>query len=211
MLTVRDVVGEMVTWYRDGYLDPGVWEHITDKINPSALPTPAELPAIQLQYPMGGYPQLGYTRRHVVEETLALPFHTQPDVMQTLCPQFSALQIAAPPAPPGGETCGIPILPAAPAHPGAMSLVPLAAPPGGVLPVPPAAPHGGVLPVPPAASPGGVLPVPPATPSGADMEQLDMQSGANLPVGETNVTSSKGKCRVYSVRKAILYHGVSCY
>ena len=104
------MVGEMVTWQRDRYLDPGVWGHIQKKLDPSILPAgtsaPVELPSVSqmpLQYHSGlllGYPQLEYTKRHVIEETLTLPSHAPPCL-----PKFSTqLQIEATPAPPGATT-----------------------------------------------------------------------------------------------------------
>ena len=92
-----------MTWQRDRYLDPGVWGHIQKKLNSSVLPagtsSPAELPLQYYSGPVLGYPQLEYTKRHVIEETLTLPSHAPPCL-----PKFSTqLQIEATPAPPGAQ------------------------------------------------------------------------------------------------------------
>ena len=49
MLTVKDLVNNMVTWQQNRYLDPGVWSHFKSKINPAALPT--DISSLQLPAP----------------------------------------------------------------------------------------------------------------------------------------------------------------
>ena len=49
MLTVKDLVSNMVTWQQNRYLDPGAWDHFSLKISPEALP--ANVSSLQLPAP----------------------------------------------------------------------------------------------------------------------------------------------------------------
>ena len=49
---MKDLKEAMVEWHRERYLDPGVWEHLGQKISPAAMPTPSVLQA--LPPPPGG-------------------------------------------------------------------------------------------------------------------------------------------------------------
>ena len=49
MLTVKDLISNMVTWQQSRYLDPGVWGHFRSEISPEALPT--NISSLQLPAP----------------------------------------------------------------------------------------------------------------------------------------------------------------
>ena len=59
LITVRDLITEMVAWQRGRYLDPGIWEHFQSRINPAVLPN--VISTLQLAPPTGQIPGLRYT------------------------------------------------------------------------------------------------------------------------------------------------------
>ena len=40
---MKDMMEAMVTWHKEGYLDPEVWDNLCDKVNPSLMPAPSVL------------------------------------------------------------------------------------------------------------------------------------------------------------------------
>ena len=40
---MKDKMEAMVTWHKEGYLDPEVWDNLCDKVNPSLMPAPSVL------------------------------------------------------------------------------------------------------------------------------------------------------------------------
>ena len=55
LLTVKDLMEEMIVWQKERYIDPGIWDRLLEKINPSLMPAPSILQQgfwPQLQYPV---------------------------------------------------------------------------------------------------------------------------------------------------------------
>ena len=46
LVTVRNLMTEMVAWQRNIYLDPGIWEYFQSRMNPAVLPD--DISALQL-------------------------------------------------------------------------------------------------------------------------------------------------------------------
>ena len=68
MLTVGQVMEEMVEWHREGYIDPAVWEKlIRNKVNPALMPAPSVLESLP------AVPQSGGAR----QAQNALEYHSQ--------------------------------------------------------------------------------------------------------------------------------------
>ena len=58
VLSIKDLITQMVAWQRNRYLDPGVWEHFRSRINPEVLPD--DISALQLAPPTGQSAVLSY-------------------------------------------------------------------------------------------------------------------------------------------------------
>ena len=58
LVTVRNLMTEMVAWQRNIYLDPGIWEYFQSRMNPAVLPD--DISALQLARPTGQSAVLSY-------------------------------------------------------------------------------------------------------------------------------------------------------
>ena len=43
LLTVKDLVKEMIVWQKGRYLDPEIWDHLCSRINPALMQEPSVL------------------------------------------------------------------------------------------------------------------------------------------------------------------------
>ena len=43
LLTVKDLMEEMIVWQKERYLDPEIWDHLISRINPALWPAPSVL------------------------------------------------------------------------------------------------------------------------------------------------------------------------